>query len=88
MAKKVEPPDNPADCHSTAQRVAYSLMIRETFEALADNPWSAPSDLGDLMDRYPYDPAMPWTSPTWAEDWARAERAKREIMRELSRDAE
>jgi hypothetical protein len=59
--RKVEAPDRPEDCVSIAQKVAFSLMVREKFEALANDPWSAPSDLGVLMDRYPHDPAMPWT---------------------------
>jgi hypothetical protein len=84
---KVEAPDDPAACITIAQKVAYSMMVRAKFEALADDPWSAPSDLGVLMDPYPHDPAMPWTHPEWAEEWARQERARRAIER-LVRDAE
>jgi hypothetical protein len=83
--RKVEPPDDPAACVTIAQKVAYSVKIREKYEALQGAPWAGPEQLTEIMDRYPFDARYPWTHPTWAEDWARAERAKREIERELKR---
>ena len=86
--RKVEAPERPEDCHTIAQKVAYSMRLREIYEEQVCGPgWSSPpSALSDFLDRYPYDPAMPWTHPAWAEEWARAERAKREIMRMLPDD--
>jgi hypothetical protein len=91
MAKrrKVEAPDDPAACITISQQVAYSLRLREIYEKQVLGPgWSSPpSALSDFYDAHPYDPAMPWTHPEWAEEWARKERSRRAIER-LVRDAE
>ena len=87
--RKVEAPDNPADCITIAQKVVYSMALGELYEEQVCGPgWSSPpSALTDFYDRHPYDPAMPWTHPAWAEEWAQKERAKRALER-LVRDAE
>jgi hypothetical protein len=84
--RKVEAPERPEDCHSTAQKVAYSMRLREIYEEQVCGPNSPPSALSDFLDRYPYNPAMPWRHPAWAEEWARRERARREIMRMVPDD--
>lgn len=86
MTKQIKPPDNPADCITIAQKVAYSMMVREQYELIVCSPTSMPSDLGIFQDRFPYDERYPWSGPEWAQDWARRERAKRDIMRLLPDD--
>jgi hypothetical protein len=87
--RKVEPPDDPADCHTIAQKVAYSMRLREIYEEQVLGPgWSSPpSALSDFYDAHPFIESMPWTSPQFCEDWAARERARRAIER-LVRDAE
>jgi hypothetical protein len=86
--RKVEPPDDPAACITISQQVAYSLRLRQLYEEQVCGPgWSSPpSALSDFYDAHPYDPAMPWTSPQFCEDWADRERARRAIARMLPDD--
>jgi hypothetical protein len=81
--RKVEAPDNPADCHTIAQQVAFSMRRRELYEQIVCGWNSPPSALSDFQDRFPYIPSMPWTHPEFCEEWARRERAKRAILRLL-----
>jgi hypothetical protein len=82
---KVKIPDNPADCVTIAQKVQFSLKRRQLYEELVCGYNSPPSALDDFLDRYPIIESMPWTHPEWCSEWARKERAKREIERELLR---
>jgi hypothetical protein len=86
--RKVEAPDNPADCHTIAQKVAYSMRLRELYEEqVCGGGWnSPPSALSDFYDAHPVIESMPWTSPNFAEEWAARERARRAIMRLLPDD--
>jgi hypothetical protein len=79
-------PERARDRKTLADKVAFSLMVREKWEALADDPWSCPSDIHAIIDKYD-DEKCPWSKPDWAEQWAHKERAKRAIER-LVRDAE
>lgn len=81
--RKIKIPDNPADCVTISQQVQYSLRLREIYEQQVLGPgWSSPpSALWDFYERHPVIEGMPWTSITFAEDWTRQERTRREILR-------
>lgn len=83
--RKVEVPQHARDCKTIAEKVAFSLMIAEKLDASNDVFWSGPCEWAAIMDKY-HDPDCPWSDPAWASDWARAERAKREILRTLGDD--
>jgi hypothetical protein len=85
MAKKHKIPERAKDCVTLADKVAFSLMVRSKWQELSENPWSCPSDIHEVIDRY-HDENCPWSHPEWAAEWARAERAKREIKRMLPDD--
>lgn len=81
--RKVEAPERPEDCHTIAQKVAYSMRLREIYEATVCAFDAPPSALSDFLDRYPYNRRYPWTGPEFAEEWSKKERAKRAILRLL-----
>jgi hypothetical protein len=83
--RKVEAPQHARDCKTLAEKVAFSLMVREKWQELSENPWSCPSDIHEIIDRYD-DPACPWSRADWADEWARRERTRRAIER-MARDA-
>lgn len=83
---KFKVPERAEDCKTIREKVAYSMMVREQYETIVCSHNSLPSDLGVFQDRFPYDPAMPWSSPEFASDWARAERERRAILRLLPDD--
>jgi hypothetical protein len=85
---KVEAPDDPAACITIAQKVQFSLKRREIYEATVCAYDAPPSALDSFLDRYPIIESMPWTHPSWCEEFARKERARREIERELRRHEE
>ena len=74
--RKIKIPDNPADCVTIAQKVGYSMRLRELYEEQVCGPgWnSPPSALSDFYDAHPFIELMPWTSPCFAEEWANSER--------------
>jgi hypothetical protein len=78
-------PERARDCVTLAEKVAFSMMVEQEWQKMRENPAFAPSDIHDVIDKYD-DPDCPWSQPFWAADWARAERAKREIMRTLGDD--
>jgi hypothetical protein len=86
--RKVEAPERPEDCHTIAQKVAYSMRLRELYEEQVCAPgWnSLPSALTDFYDAHPTIESMPWTSPQFCEDWAARERTRRAIMRMVPDD--
>ena len=77
-------PERAKDCVTLADKVAFSLMVREAWEALADNPWSVPSDLHEVIDRYD-DPDCPWSRPDWASYYSRAQEEKERALRTVER---
>jgi hypothetical protein len=82
--RKVEVPQHARDCKTLADKVGFSLKVRAEFDALRENPWAGPEEFSALMDKYGDDyEKYPWAHPTWAEEWARAERTRREILRTL-----
>jgi hypothetical protein len=88
MSKKHKAPDNPADCLTIDQQVAYSLRLLDEYERIVNGYNSKPSDLLDFYDKYPTDESMPWTSPSFAADWARSEREKQRALRRLYKQSE
>jgi hypothetical protein len=91
MTKKRKQPDvpqRPEDCKTIRQQVAYSLRLRELYEEQVCGPgWSSPpSALTDFYDAHPVIESMPWTSVTFAEEWAARERTRRAIVRMLPGD--
>jgi hypothetical protein len=86
MAKKHKAPERAKDCVTIADKVAFSLMVREKFEALRGEPWAGPAEFSALMDEYEEDNAFPWAHPEWAANYARAEEEKARILRSIARD--
>jgi hypothetical protein len=84
--RKVEAPERPEDCHTIAQKVAFSMKRRELYEQIVGDWNSPPSALSDFLDRYPIIESMAWTHPEFCEEWARVERSKRAILRLLPDD--
>jgi hypothetical protein len=73
MAKR-KIPERPQDCVTINDKVAYSNMVRELWENI---PYDAPpSGVSDLLDKYPFDPAYPWSHPEWSANYARIELKK------------
>jgi hypothetical protein len=77
----------PQDCTTLADKINYSLAVRERYEQLVEAPYSKPSDLSDFYDRYPTIEECPWTHPDWATEYAKSareqQRAKRKFLRGL-----
>jgi hypothetical protein len=45
-------PERAKDCVSLADKIAFSLMVREKFETLREDPWAGPEQFSALMDEY------------------------------------
>ena len=73
-------PERAKDCVTIADKVAFSLMVRSKYDALNADPWSAPSDIDAIMDRYA-DPNCPWSHPEWAKSYADSEREKLKLKK-------
>lgn len=79
MSKKRKVPERPEDCVTIADKVAFSNMMRERYDKLAEYD-SKPSDILDF-DRFPpLDPRYPWMHPEWAADFSRSEREKARVL--------
>ena len=78
MVRKVKVPERPQDCKTLLEKVGYSNMVREQFESI---PFDAPpSAHSDLLDKYPFDPARPWSHPEWAAGVLRTEAEKQRVQ--------
>jgi hypothetical protein len=87
MAKKHKAPSRAADCKSLQDKIAFSLMVRDRYQALQGDPWAGPEQLSLLMDQYGTDyENYPWAHPEWAASHARAAEEKARIMRSVARD--
>jgi hypothetical protein len=85
MAKR-KIPERAKDCVSTADKIAFSMMVRARYEALQGDPWSGPEQLSALMDEFQEDSAFPWAHPEWAASYSRAQEEKARVLRSIARD--
>jgi hypothetical protein len=81
-------PERPEDCKTLLQKIAFSNMVRELWESI---PYDAPpSAIGDLLDKFPYNPDYPWSHPEWSAYYARTEiqkqREQRRMIKQQPRD--
>jgi hypothetical protein len=87
MSKKRKIPERARDCVSLADKIAFSLMVREKWEALRGDPWAGPEQFSSLMDEWEADcEKYPWAHPEWGATRARAEEEKARILRSIARD--
>jgi hypothetical protein len=77
----------PQDCKTIAEKVKFSMAVRERYEELVQSPAMAPSDLTEFWDQHPILEQFPHTHPEFCVYWARQQRAKKEILRTI-KDAE
>lgn len=86
MARKITPPDDPAACKTVAEQVGYSMRLKEIYDQEVCSWNSPPSALTDFQMRYPFNPAMPWTCPSFAGSYARSQEEKERALRAMARE--
>jgi hypothetical protein len=77
-------PERAKDCVTLADKIGFSLMVREKWQQLSDNPWSCPSDIHAIIDAYD-DPDCAWSHPEWASYYSRSQEEKERALRSLKR---
>jgi hypothetical protein len=87
MAKrKRKIPNDPAECFTLAEKVAYSMRLKEIYDKTVCAWDSPPSALTAFQDKHPYNPALPWTCPSFAASYVRQQEDAARIERALERE--
>lgn len=80
---KIKVPARPADCKTAAEQVAYSMRLRQIYDEEVC-AWDAPpSALDEYQTKYPFDPRYPWTCPSFAASYSRAQEEKERALRAI-----